>query len=213
MTIWFTADTHFDHANIMKFCPETRPGDSVDSMNENIITIWNRKIKPQDTVFHLGDFAWKERKAGEHFARLNGIKHLIIGNHDTNKVKNLPWKTVLSYNELKFHGKLIVMLHYPMLTWKNNEHGSIHLYGHVHGEAMKELEGTNSMDVGMDALDGQVLINLESVLWRFRGYEECPDCDGHGIVSDYGAFGQDFDGPKECNYCSGSGRVRKGKLS
>jgi calcineurin-like phosphoesterase family protein len=193
----------------MKFCPNTRLGDSVDEMNENIITAWNNWVKKDDFVYHLGDFAWKAQKAEAHFVRLNGHKHLIVGNHDSKTVKNLPWKSVTNYREIKHNGRLIILMHYPMLTWKNADHGSIHLYGHVHGTPMDSFMHTTSMDVGMDALDpGQVLISLETVLWNFRGYEKCPDCDGHGQVSDYG-MGLDFEGPKECSYCDGSGSVRK----
>jgi calcineurin-like phosphoesterase family protein len=31
--IWFTADLHFSHKNILKFCPNTRKFDSVERMN------------------------------------------------------------------------------------------------------------------------------------------------------------------------------------
>jgi DnaJ-class molecular chaperone len=34
----------------------------------------------------------------------------------------------------------------------------------------------------------------------------CPGCDGHGMVSDYGYFGEDFYGAKECDDCHGTGR-------
>lgn len=36
----------------------------------------------------------------------------------------------------------------------------------------------------------------------------CPVCDGHGVVADYGPFGMDFYGPKECGECRGSGVIR-----
>lgn len=34
----------------------------------------------------------------------------------------------------------------------------------------------------------------------------CYECDGHGVVSDYGN-GEDFYGAKECNRCGGVGTV------
>lgn len=36
---------------------------------------------------------------------------------------------------------------------------------------------------------------------------KCPNCDGHGMVSDYGAFGLDFEGPAECDDCGGNGSI------
>ena len=44
--IYFTADTHFDHANIIRFC--NRPFATVEEMNETLITNWNRKVHAND---------------------------------------------------------------------------------------------------------------------------------------------------------------------
>ena len=35
----------------------------------------------------------------------------------------------------------------------------------------------------------------------------CFNCHGTGQVSDYGYFGLDFEGPKECDRCGGSGTI------
>ena len=79
--LFFTADTHFNHANIIKFC--NRPFKSVEQMNETLITNWNSVISEDDIVFHLGDFClggaaeWTKL-----LDRLNGKIYLILGNHD-----------------------------------------------------------------------------------------------------------------------------------
>lgn len=52
--VFFTSDTHFNHANIIRFC--NRPFKDVSHMNEAIISNWNRVVGPEDIVFHLGDF-------------------------------------------------------------------------------------------------------------------------------------------------------------
>lgn len=52
-------------------------------MNEEIISRWNAVVKPEDTVFHLGDVAlgpWVEWDGL--LRRLNGYKILVVGNHD-----------------------------------------------------------------------------------------------------------------------------------
>lgn len=49
--IYFIADTHFDHANIIRFC--NRPFTSVEEMNETLIVNWNRKVHGNDTVYIL----------------------------------------------------------------------------------------------------------------------------------------------------------------
>lgn len=54
MTWWFTSDTHFDHANVIEYCK--RPFSNVEEMNEAMIRNWNKRVMPEDTIFHLGDF-------------------------------------------------------------------------------------------------------------------------------------------------------------
>jgi len=79
--IWFTADTHFDHPNVIRYC--NRPFSSVQEMNRVLITNWNEVVKPQDTIHHLGDFSLSgSRRAQELVTKLNGYKILIRGNHD-----------------------------------------------------------------------------------------------------------------------------------
>ena len=55
MNYWWTSDYHFSHANIIKYCD--RPFESVEEMNEAIIKRHNERVKPEDTVFFLGDNA------------------------------------------------------------------------------------------------------------------------------------------------------------
>jgi len=81
MTIWFTADTHFGHANVIKYCD--RPFRHKYEMDEVMITKWNERVKVEDIVFHLGDFSFYGSIETEKIIRkLNGHKILIRGNHD-----------------------------------------------------------------------------------------------------------------------------------
>ena len=92
--IWVTSDTHFGHKNIIKFC--NRPFDDPDAMNQYMINEWNKKVKPDDIVYHLGDVALgKIADTLPLVAQLNGRKSLVPGNHDrcfpTNKDYNTRW--------------------------------------------------------------------------------------------------------------------------
>lgn len=47
--IYYTADTHFGHANVVKMCE--RPYPDVDAMNEAMIAAWNGRVHGNDTVY------------------------------------------------------------------------------------------------------------------------------------------------------------------
>jgi calcineurin-like phosphoesterase family protein len=69
--VWFTADHHFGHENIIKFC--NRPFASAQEMDEAMIERWNSVVKPDDKVYHLGDFTLNNAAAADHyFKQLNG---------------------------------------------------------------------------------------------------------------------------------------------
>jgi calcineurin-like phosphoesterase family protein len=79
--IYFTSDTHFGHANIIKYCD--RPFKDTDHMDAVLIEKWNTIVSPADTVFHLGDVALGNiDKSLACVSRLNGYKICVLGNHD-----------------------------------------------------------------------------------------------------------------------------------
>lgn len=48
--IYFTADTHFGHANIVKMCERSYP--DVESMNEAMIEAWNEQCTWRCNCIH-----------------------------------------------------------------------------------------------------------------------------------------------------------------
>lgn len=80
MNIWFTSDTHYYHKNVITYCD--RPYNSVEEMNEDLIAKWNEVVKPNDVVYHLGDFSMAFRPVETITPRLMGDKKLVPGNHD-----------------------------------------------------------------------------------------------------------------------------------
>jgi calcineurin-like phosphoesterase family protein len=78
---WVTADHHFGHTNIIAY--EARPFASAPEMDAVLVERWNRVVRPDDTVFHLGDFALAPKsRIRELVAVLHGRKVLVRGNHD-----------------------------------------------------------------------------------------------------------------------------------
>jgi calcineurin-like phosphoesterase family protein len=55
--IYFTADLHLGHANIINHCD--RPFSSVEEMDEHLINAWNSRVRPNDTVYIIGDLIFR----------------------------------------------------------------------------------------------------------------------------------------------------------
>lgn len=155
---FFSGDQHFGHAAMLNPNSVGRPFSSVEEMNEALIENHNAIVKPNDIVIYLGDFALRapDDEVARIFHRLNGEKHLIIGNHDVDKRGNLlpalarlPWaKPPVHLSEINHGGTRIVLSHYAMMTWNARHHGAYQAFGHSHGR-MVGLPGT--LDVGVDA--------------------------------------------------------------
>ena len=110
-------------------------------MNEKLIANWNAKVKPEDIVYHLGDFAFRGANMNldriiEFYNRLNGKKILIIVNHDLDWIDKvadkLEYKPV-DYLEIKDGNDIVVLCHYPIEDWDGKHHGTMHVHGHIHG--------------------------------------------------------------------------------
>lgn len=81
--VWFTADTHFFHRAMAATGKGWRPFATVEEHNEALIERWNKVVKPEDQVWHLGDVGMgPEMDILDMVGRLNGSKHLVAGNHD-----------------------------------------------------------------------------------------------------------------------------------
>jgi len=135
--IHFTADHHFGHANIIRHCG--RPFQSVEEMDEALIFNWNRAVKPQDTVYILGDLFFRNSVSAEDYLqRLNGKKHLIVGNHDKDWMKktDMPkyFASVEKFAEISDSAHKITLCHYPMMTWNDVAKGGYMIHGHIHND-------------------------------------------------------------------------------
>ena len=165
--LWFTADLHFGH----RFMAQLRHWGSIDTMDFTLISEWNESVKPNDEVWVLGDFSFRNQADTKAiFAQLNGHKHLVRGNHDPKWVDRLGWESIHDFRRVKHEGVSYYCFHYPMLTWPNAHHGTIHLHGHSHGN-LRAPESTR-MDVGPDAT-GKTVINVEEIaeIMATRSYD------------------------------------------
>lgn len=174
MTIYFTSDLHFGHANCIRLA--NRPFADVDEMNRVLIANINSVVRPRgDILYILGDFSFKiqreEAAKIRHQINCRAV-HLIKGNHDKNWTGDLqPFSTVQDYLETKLGEQKIktVLFHYPLLSWNMSHHGSIHLHGHIHADVSyndrARLEGRRRFDVGVDANNYMPVSEYQILEW------------------------------------------------
>ena len=186
--IWFTSDSHFGHDRIIKYA--NRPFESVGEMDIALIQAWNERVGDDDTVYHLGDFCFGKKKEFVKYAsRLNGRIMLIRGNHDHWMSQRDIDKKIVCYQDepvLTKSGHFIMVLplivdlkpvdlgrkddtwivlaHYPLVSWNRSCHGSLHLYGHMHGLHLLSAKSGKSMDVGVDATDDYAPMSTNVIL-------------------------------------------------
>lgn len=150
---FFTSDTHFFHKRILHFCPDTRQGKDEEEMTELMIESFNKRVKPQDDVYHLGDFSFaKKEKTIEITKRLNGRWNLIRGNHDADWLRTMKFfQTVKAYDTMRLNGRLWVLCHFPIESWDEMKYNAIHIHGHLHGDDHHTCRIMNNrFDVGVD---------------------------------------------------------------
>ena len=164
--IYLTSDMHFYHKRMLQF----RPFDTVEEMNEALISNWNKVVKPTDEVWHLGDFSFgNQDRTRDIFNRLNGRINIVFGNHDQvlKKAKfNLSQyvESYQDYKELKVNNQLYVLMHYPLLTWNKGHYGSYMLHGHSHSGLDELNKTTTRLDVGIDCeYSNYAPISLEEI--------------------------------------------------
>jgi len=142
--IFLIADTHFGHRGIVEFLradgvTKERPWYNVEEMDEELISNWNRVVRPKDKVYHLGDVVIN-RRALPTVGRLNGEKILIKGNHDLFK----PEEYLKYFKDVRGSHKLdnYILTHIPihpdsLARWTN---GNIH--GHLHFNNVRLPDGS-----------------------------------------------------------------------
>jgi calcineurin-like phosphoesterase family protein len=167
--IWFISDTHFSHGNILKFRDDNdnliRPNfKDADHMDEVMIENWNRCVKPQDKIYHLGDITFSRQKYHKIMPRLNGKKRLIMGNHDNFKPSEYEqyFEKVMSWRSFGEFPVKFVCCHYPLhrgsFEYRAGNPGFC-VHGHLHQRLINEpgyinvcVEHTNYTPIHLEEL-------------------------------------------------------------
>ena len=150
----FISDLHFGHINVTKAGKDfdKRGFKDLDEMHDVITKKWNSEVRSNDHVYILGDVCWHVN--GENtknfykgfLNNLNGVKHLILGNHDTFTGGQFGklFEEITDYKEIvdEVNGKnkRIILSHYYMPFYNHHYRNAILLHGHSHNSAESEME-------------------------------------------------------------------------
>ena len=183
--IYFTADPHWGHFNIIRYT--NRPFESAPQMDAELIKRWNSKVTKSDTVYLLGDvFFGKEEYFDKIISQLNFEHlHVIKGNHDkpfarwyeSRKPRNVSFYG--SYLETRLNGRDFTLCHYALRVWNKSHHNALHLYGHSHG-TLPDDPHNKSMDVGVDT-NSYYPYSFDEVVKNLDGKKIKP-LDHHGSL-------------------------------
>lgn len=171
MKLYLSADWHLNHANIIKHC--NRPFKNVNQMNNTIIHNCNIRLKPLDTLIHVGDLLYTSGKMAEAnittsnvYERVKNLLILLKGNHDRhNNIKNM-----LDYTVITFGKKRFLITHIPPSTngYENKKydlsytfpHIDCILCGHVHCNWKTMIYKTPQFNIP--------IINVGVDVWNFQ---------------------------------------------
>lgn len=165
---WFSADYHFFHDKIIKYC--NRPFQNEKEMRETIIRKNNRVVSKDDNLYMLGDLAMirKEKlfKLKPVLDKMNGNKHLILGNHDDSKPFNYEKLGILTVHTAITYTNDIILRHDPATA--NIAPEKIWLVGHVHKLFKVLVDPIICYNVGVDVNDfypvtlSQIMTNINN---------------------------------------------------
>lgn len=150
--VYFHSDWHFNH----EFVAETRGFSSAAEHDETLIDAINSTVTKRDTIWVLGDvFMGSVSTALDKIRRVNGIKRLVLGNHDPAHPihrKSLPHtrRFLDVFDSVSLHeqttlpgGRKVLLSHFPYegdhhdrgdryKQWRLPDQGEWLIHGHVH---------------------------------------------------------------------------------
>lgn len=132
--VFIIADTHFGHKRICEFEPEARPFSSVEEHDAELVYRWNSTVRKHDTVWHLGDVLFG-LGAFETLAQLNGVKRLVMGNHD-----HYPMHQYLAHFSSVCGSAVVrdcILTHIPVNQMQFHRFRA-NLHGHLHSKVLDD---------------------------------------------------------------------------
>lgn len=159
--IYFTADWHLYHKNIIRYC--NRPFKTVKAMHSRLFSEFNTKVSPNDETYHIGDFTMAgsshKEKLKNTIRKMNGVHHLILGNHDEMKpfhYIDIGFTSVHTSFPLQYDFEErvfdFILNHDPSVYCMLREDQYL-LHGHIHTIYKHLLPARRIINVGVDVWD------------------------------------------------------------
>jgi calcineurin-like phosphoesterase family protein len=132
--VFVIADTHFGHKKAIEFEYTYRPFLTIEAHDAEIVQRWNATVHKNDTVWHLGDVSLGV-DGYTALRHLNGIKRLVLGNHD-GKVSQ---KQTAYFNSIYGVGeyKNCVLTHIPVHPCQFGRY-KLNIHGHLHSRMLDD---------------------------------------------------------------------------
>lgn len=173
--IYFTADLHIGHDK--DFIWEERGFSSVEEHDREILKRWNEVVKPEDTVYILGDLALgqDENEWDNIFYDLNGNIFFIQGNHDTNRrISIYQARYIMNYLGVacfrKYGKKDFYLSHFPTLVSNEGDKKFLwNLSGHTHSKNKFEYGQYHVYNVAVDAHNCYP-VSIEEIIKDIKNY-------------------------------------------
>jgi calcineurin-like phosphoesterase family protein len=148
--IYVVADTHLGHSKASHF----RPFVNVDEHDNHVITNWNSIVKNKDTVWLLGDVFFGGRDNHLILEKLNGYKHLVLGNHDQYPLEIYQKYFHKIVGAYQYNG--CILTHLPIHPSQFYRY-RLNIHGHTHSN---KLEDERYVCVSLEQIDYKpVLLN------------------------------------------------------
>lgn len=162
--IWFIADFHFGHDNVIRYC--NRPFKTTTEMNTAMIKNFNKVVGKNDVVYILGDISWLNTQSTKQIIKsLNGFKFLVKGNHDR---KGNQYYRNMGFIEVYDHPIIlddkIALSHRPLYT------NYLNIHGHTHN-VKENKKGTNNFCVSVEMIN-YTPISLQEIVEQNKDEEE-----------------------------------------
>lgn len=150
---WIIADTHFGHANIIRYC--NRPIDH----DRKMLSAWKRLIKKNDQVLHLGDlcvwYGFRRNHWLKECYKLKGDKYIIWGNHDVDqKLTKSTFEKRTGFKVIpEFRQGDVFFSHEPT---QDTGLWTVNIHGHVHNHApfgLYQRSGNNLFNASIEGMN------------------------------------------------------------